>query len=120
MFRPSQHAVVLGATAFSFVLTAMPALAQPAHPKPTAFEVRSANLHRVKSLFDGDTRALWIADSWGLMHHTARLPYGSLMVWPMERLEAVCVGFFSYGLGGSTDYTSGVGALDLPWFHVPG
>ncbi len=80
-------------------------------PKPVAFEVRSANLHRVKSLFDGDTRALWLGDSWGLSHHTARLPYGSLMVWPIERLEAVCIGFHSSGLGGSTDYTSGVGAL---------
>lgn len=117
MFRYPQHAVVLGAMAFLSAFSVAHAGAQPVRsvrsvqPEPAAFEIRSANLHRVKSLFDGDTRALWIGDSWALMHHSARLPYGSLMVWPIGQLEAVSIGFHSSGLGGSTDYTFGPGEL---------
>lgn len=107
MVRYLPPAVVLWTAAFC--------CAQPHTPAggdgQRSFTTRSANLHRVKDLFTGDVRVLWIGDSWCLEHHTARLPYGSLLVWPFDRLEAVSVGFNTSGLGGSADYTSGPGAL---------
>lgn len=110
MLRHLPHAVVLTAAALASA-QALPGEAAQPPAAERGFTTRSANLHRVKALFTGDVRAIWVGDSWSLMHNTARLPYGSLMVWPMGNLEAVCIGFRESGLGGSADYTSGPGAL---------
>jgi hypothetical protein len=114
MLRYLSHAVVLGATAFSF---AQPIAGTPVEPAPgqsrQEFDVRSANLHRVKGLFTEDTRAIWVGDSWSLMHNTTRLPFGSLMVWPIERLAAVGAGYQVWGPASGTNYTFGPGQLEF-------
>jgi len=82
----------------------------PADP-PRATVEESSNLHRVRMLLSGDVRALWVGDSWSLLHNTSRLPQGSLLVWPLGRLTAVCAGFRTSGLAPGTDFTGGPGAL---------
>jgi hypothetical protein len=112
MFRSLAYAAALATAVSSF---GAPAVVADGEPVPRgderSFSTRSSGLYRVKDLFTGDVRALWVGDSWALLNNTARLPYGSLLVWPIGRLEAVCVGFHRFGLGGSADYTSGPGSL---------
>ncbi len=79
--------------------------------QPAGFTTLQSHLYRVKDLFDGDARALWVGDSWSLFNNIHRLPYGSLMVWPIGDLQAVCAGFRTSGPAKGVDFTSGLGAL---------
>lgn len=72
----------------------------------------SLNLHRVRSLLDGDARAVWIGDSWCRLNHVARLPFGALCTWPIEDVSAVCLGYKGGGgLGRAFNYTDGPGSM---------
>ena len=112
MLRHFPHAVVLLAAALASAQTLQDGAAQPPAAE-RGFTTRSANLHRVKELFTGDVRVIWIGDSWSLMDNTARLPYGSVLVWPIEQFRAIGSGFQAWGPTPSADYTFGPGRLEL-------
>ena len=83
-----------------------------AEKDPAGFTVVSSNLYRAKTLFTGSARAIWVGDSWALMQHPDRLPYGSLMVWPIGHLSAANVGFRPGVIAVGSDQTAGTGRLE--------
>ena len=114
MRRRFLHAVVLWSAAFS-----LPGVAGPLPVGATGEDagagrvVVSKNLHRVRVLLEGDARAVWVGDSWSLMHNAERVPYGALLTWPIAELSAVGVGFRPGTIIFGTDYTDGDGRLTL-------
>lgn len=109
-----QHrAAALGAAALSLAACAFAAPVgaalvpdDPARSGPVA-----TNLHRARVLFDGSARAVWVGDSWATLQSTSRLPYGSLMVWPIGKLSALTATFRTGAMGEATDFTGGAGRM---------
>ena len=111
MTRQKHRAAALGAAALSFVLLVSPAPgARPSLENgPRIDPPVSTNLHRARVLFEGNARAIWVGDSWSTLQSTSRLPYGSLMVWPIGELGALSATFRTGAMGEATDFTSGGG-----------
>lgn len=113
MTFPHHRAAVLWAAVLSFAswVPGAPAGTAPLPEDPPRTEPVAVNLHRVRVLFDGSARAVWVGDSWSTVQSTSRLPYGSLMVWPIGRLSALIATFRTGAMGEATDFTGGGGRL---------
>ena len=111
MTRQKHRAAALGAAALSLVLLVSPAPGARPSPEggPRNDPPVSTNLHRARVLFEGNARAIWVGDSWSTLQSTSRLPYGSLMVWPIGDLGALSATFRTGAMGEATDFTSGGG-----------
>lgn len=76
-------------------------------------ETLERNLHRVGLLLDGDSRGVWIGDSWCRLNFPDHLPFGAIATWPGLDVTAVSAGFESGNRFSQTmNYTSGDGSLD--------
>ena len=86
--------------------------APPTAPLIQPATILSTNLHRVRLLLDGDTRAIWIGDSWCRLNFHTRLPFGAIATWPGLDVTAASAGFKTGNRYSQTqDYTSGDGSL---------
>lgn len=104
----------LGRTALTLAALSAGAACAAASCRPPAAAddpPRSVNLHRARVLFDGNARAIWVGDSWATLQSLGRMPYGSLLVWPIDGLQAFTSAFRPGVMGVTNDYTSGDGQL---------
>lgn len=93
-------------------IAALAAAVSPAGAADDPPFATSVNAHRARVLFEGDARAVWVGDSWAILDQTHRLPYGSILVWPVGELGALSGGYSTGGLVKGEDFTSGDGALE--------